>query len=117
MWRQCRYFCCITLLAFAVVFAAGTSAELPANPRSEDDGQHDVADTLEILGVALLARPDLAHDPRKPPGALSRLARSIPDRGVAGSMVNVGRPASVSEQKSGFSEATRGQNLGQTPPV
>ena len=105
------------LLAFAVVFAAGTSAELPANPRSEDDGRHDVADTLEILGVASLARPDLAHNHLRPAGAPSRLARSIPDRGVAGSMVNVGRRAPVSGQKSGFSEATSGQNLGQTPPV
>ena len=50
MWTHCRYFLLITVLTLAVIFVSATSAELPANPRSQDDGQRDVAEVLDDSG-------------------------------------------------------------------
>ncbi len=35
-----------TALVLALIFVIATSAELPANPRSEDEGERDVAEVL-----------------------------------------------------------------------
>ena len=54
MWTYCRYFFLMTVIAFALIFVSATSAELPANPRSEDDGQRDVAEILGDPGPSLV---------------------------------------------------------------